>query len=110
MNNGDVSLIEKISNFVESIRLDNSRAKTPSSTRKHTSRSRSPIRSMDTRWVERKRSRSPRARTSKQHQPDTDRVADQLLVQAEKLKARIEAPKGNFSDFLMPYDYEKLKS
>ena len=41
-------------------------------------------------------------------------VTDQLLLQAEKFKARVEAPKGNYNDnyndMLMPYDYEKLKS
>ena len=37
-------------------------------------------------------------------------MMDQLLVQAEKFKAKIEAPKGNFTDMLMPYGYEKLKS
>ena len=41
-------------------------------------------------------------------------VADQLLVQAECFKSRVEALKGNhtqkFTDFLLPYDYEKLRS
>ena len=35
-------------------------------------------------------------------------------MQAECFKARVEAPKGNhpqkFTDFLLPYDYEKLRS
>ena len=40
-----------------------------------------------------------------------DRVSDQMLIQAEKFRARTEAPKGkNFSDVIMPYDYEKLRS
>ena len=43
------------------------------------------------------------------------KTTDQLLVQAEHFKARIEAPKGNqlshdFHDLLLPYDYEKLRS
>ena len=39
-------------------------------------------------------------------------VADQLLLQAEKFKARVEAPKGSqsFPDMLLPYDYEQLRS
>ena len=37
-------------------------------------------------------------------------VTDHLLLQAEKFKARVEAPKGNYSDLLMRYDYEKLRS
>ena len=41
---------------------------------------------------------------------NNDQVADQLLVQAEKFKARVEAPKGNFSDMLIPYDYDGLRS
>ena len=37
-------------------------------------------------------------------------IADQLLLQAEKFKERIEAPKGkSFHELLMPYDYEKLR-
>ena len=42
-----------------------------------------------------------------------NRVVDQLVMQAEKFRARVEAPKGNFanySDMLLPYDYEKIKS
>ena len=43
-----------------------------------------------------------------------ENVADQLIVQAECFKAKVEAPKGNFntsySDMLMPYDYEKLRT
>ena len=43
-------------------------------------------------------------------QPEPDRMADQLIMQAEKFKARIEAPKGKISDMLMPYDYDKLRT
>ena len=42
-----------------------------------------------------------------------DRTADHLLLQAEKFKARVEAPKGNyqkFSDMLLPYDYDELRA
>ena len=42
---------------------------------------------------------------------DPNNIADQLLMQAEKFRAKVEAPKGkNFTEFLMPYDYEKLRS
>ena len=38
-------------------------------------------------------------------------MTDQLLVQAERFKARVEAPKGNdYNQLIMPYDYEKLRS
>ena len=44
--------------------------------------------------------------------PHPDRVADQLIVQAEKFKVKIEVPKGrsNYSDMLMPYDYDKHRN
>ena len=88
INNEEVSLMEKISNFVESIRLD---------TRKQPRQ-------------------SPAAANGARRRDNTDNqepdwVVDQLLVQAEKFKAKIEAPKGNdFQSMLMPYDYEKLRS
>ena len=39
-------------------------------------------------------------------------IADQMLVQAEKFKAKLEAWKGigTFNNLLMPYDYEQLCS
>ena len=40
---------------------------------------------------------------------DPNRITDQLLVQAERFKAKVEAPKG-MSELLMPYDYDKLRS
>ena len=42
-----------------------------------------------------------------------DGIADQLLVQAERFRTRVEAPEGNvhkFSEMLLPYDYEKLRT
>ena len=42
--------------------------------------------------------------------PDGKQVADQLLVQAEKFKARVEAPKGNYQNLIMPYDYDQLRA
>ena len=122
LNNEDISLIEKISNFVESIRLDsrkemNSRRdstpnrsacggdiryveqvdKTQQSPLPHCSSSMSPS------WAEASRL------TSKRDDRDNsqNRATEQLLLQAEKFKARVEAPKGNYSNYsslLMPYD------
>ena len=60
----------------------------------------------DVRNVERMCGRSPGVNDDLQ----PNKVANQLLVQAGKFRARIEAPKGNYSNLLMPYDYEKLKS
>ena len=72
----------------------------------------------DSRRVE-KKNRLPRPNMPNLHQSmDSDdepekqlgRISDQLLVQAEKFRARVEAPKGNFNQFLMPYDYEQLRT
>ena len=49
---------------------------------------------------------------------DPGRITDQLLIQAERFKGKVEAPKGmvnniignTYSDMLMPYDYDKLRS
>ena len=147
-SNEDVSLIEKISNFVESIRLDGrsehhqsdrkekdvDRTEPSTSRTKHgndTSTScmkdssyRTPLQSpsvrQDTRHFEYSDQRmcsSERERRKPDDRNNNDDVTDQLIVQAEHFKARVEAPKGNnfgrdysFSDMLMPYDYEKLRS
>ena len=51
------------------------------------------------------RSLTPVSRT------DNDEITNQLLVQVEKLKTKVAAPKGNdFSNMLLPYDYEKLRN
>ena len=41
-----------------------------------------------------------------------ERATDQLLLQAEKFKARVEAPKGmnTCNGMIMPYDYDKLRT
>ena len=128
-NYDDISIIEKISNFVESIRLDG-RNQQVTATSRYTSPS-------DTRRVEKKSgnlskpgsaarnsnigmnastvSDQPQPRTSSQthESPQNDRAAEQLLLQAKKFKARVEAPRGNsntttnFHSLLMPYDYDK---
>ena len=92
----DTAIIDKISNFVESIQLNkssNSKATTTKSSAAGSS-------TLTTNGVER----------SDGDNPNT--VADQLLIQSEKFRARVEAPKGKnpYFNMLMPYDYEKLRS
>ena len=120
VSNEDVSLIEKISNFVESIRLDGKR----DNGRTSTSRQDSPMRSNSRPHSANRsgpssmakdrnqRSNHPSPGVSYQQQEDPDRVVDQLLLQAEKFKAKVEALKGkyNFQEMLLPYDYDKLRS
>ena len=89
----EISVVDKISNFIEGIRLGNNRRSSEAG---------------DTRQVEHgEHSRSWNKRT-----PDkaADRLSDQLVLQAEKFKAKIEAPKGNYTEMLMPYDYDKLQT
>ena len=136
----DITLIDKISNFVESIRLDNNRTSDQNSARSQHNRrqagdvshrtplSRSPMLN-DVRRVEHARpstsgpnngrylsnNKSPGASGGTEYDSpsnarDPDRVADQLVVQAEKFKAKIEAPKGNFANFLMTYDHDQMRS
>ena len=108
-SNEDVSLMEKISNFVESIRLDHHRK---DNRKDRMSGQGMQSTSADTRWIERRRDRSTTDDSVDSHQSGPECITDQLLVQAEKFKAKVEAPKGNhnFNDILMPYDYEKLCS
>ena len=114
MNNDDVTLIEKISNFEKSICLDNNRTKLPNG-----SLSIPESEDRDVCRVEHKNGRTSGqmnhlfSREKEQSRAEPDLVADQLLMQAEKFKARVEAPKGdfvNYSDIIMPYDYDKLRS
>ena len=108
MNNGDVSLIEKISNFVESIRLDCKQD------RNHCDRSKDYRSPSDQRSEHQQSNDDQRSviRRDRSPAPAAERVTDQLLVQAEKFRAKVEAPKGtkNFGDLLLPYDYEQLRS
>ena len=139
----DIALIEKISNFVESIRLDSNKAAT--------SRTQTPV--GDVRRIEHATTGSSGNRDHHRHElaypstskqgggdherggdrdhvqerqsrerdrelVDPGRITDQLLVQAERFKGKVEAPKGmvnniignTYSDMLMPYDYDKLWS
>ena len=50
------------------------------------------------------------ARHGRESTPDPERITDQLLLQVEKFKAKVEAPKGKFTDLLLPYDYDRLRS
>ena len=129
--NKEESIIDKISNFVEGIRIDSRKGRSHDKARselrrdEHDQDSFTPQRRI---VRSRSRSRSPGYRRkdkgttatvstsvqqgrNNEEDYDPGQVADQLLVQVEKFKAKIEAPKGNnFHDLLMPYDYEKLKS
>ena len=113
--NDESNIIDKISNFVESIRLDSRGSRRID--RDHDNGV--PLQgSSDTRCIEsrdcdqeqpnRDRSRGQHSQACNDSSPD--RIADQLLVQAERFRAKVEAPKGNYSDMIMPYDYEKLRS
>ena len=129
MSNEEVTLIDKISNFVESIRLDckssdwngnntgrNDRLKQTSvdEVRRQGSRDvrqdnysnySTPVQQTSRRVVHRESSTSPSV------VPKHSKMTDQALLQTEKFKARVEAPKGNYSfNDIMPYDYEKLRS
>ena len=123
--NVDDNILDKISNFVENIRLDNRRNSTipvslPASDSRrveHVDRHGNLVTPrMDRLTADEVASRHgvSTASNTPLPSPNPERVTEQLLVQAEKFKAQIEAPKGNinrnFSDLLMPYDYEKLKS
>ena len=108
----EVNLIDKISNFVEGVRLDSNK-----SARDRTQMKQSQVKSGgDTRKIKRSdRSTDYLATPRCSHEPDdneqSSQLTDQLLMQAEKFKARVEAPKGMpFSQMLMPYDYEQLRS
>ena len=134
VSNEDISLIEKISNFVESIRLDGKYGHGKSGSGRsdqlqRQSRQESPhqqcahdVRTMiQSRDVcqsgsgDRSRANSSNRREARNNNESADEITDQLLVQAEKFHARVEAPKGNsqvnqFNSLLMPYDYEQLRS
>ena len=119
--NVETSMIDKISRFVDNIRI--------TSERNNTGRQRSPVRappgSGDVRVIEENNGPSTSSSASRRtgtgqsgpndgFEADTDQTTDQLLLQAEKFRARVEAPKGKSlsrnQSLLMPYDYERLKS
>ena len=90
-----VSDIEKISNFVESIRIDNStnsgrhsnkqKMRTPEFSKKVPDRTPS---------TSAARSKQIHDAHQKEDEQDAERDADQLILQAENFKARVEAPRG----------------
>ena len=101
----DVSAIDRISNFVENMHLESAKSgKAMDAIVAHYSSdsraSQTPATGGDRRCVEHQ----------KQDEPHSSKIADQLLIQAERFKARVEAPKGNHLSLIMPYDYEQLKS
>ena len=122
----ETNVIDKISNFIEGICLDQR------SEERSRNRTSTPISSRDYRRVERSDDRCDRSTSQNFSSPSpgeghrnrngqnkespkgqrANAVADQLLLQSEKFRARVEAPKGNynFADFLMPYDYEQLRT
>ena len=119
----DNNAIDKISNFVESIRIDGSAP----------NRRNEGVNDRDSRQnsirISSKRSEIPHAAgrtppsskrapfhdaTQKEVDSDpeleTEKATEHLLLQAEKFKARVEAPKGMVKSMLMPYDYDRLRS
>ena len=112
----DSDLIDKISDFVESMCLDAKKKNFEASLRGDTRR----ILYTNNRHepggsgAAPSSSRKQESATFNPDMIDTESASDHLLVQAEKFKAQIEAPKGNqnyhdYTDMLMPYDYEKLR-
>ena len=126
VNSEDIALIDKISNFVESIKLDSRRdhlhmdnrsaSQMAPPGRYHVSPStlhkqRSPFNRNsgdDVRRVEPCSTGRTKEDNTTARSPGG--VADHLVVQAKKFKARVEVPKGNFSQMLLPYDYDKLRT
>ena len=107
ISNSDASLIEKISNFVESITLEDKRH----GAGHHDNSPSTPAR--DVRQVERGESSGTQRSFHQIQDNQPDKRAEDLIIQSEKFKAKVQAPKGNYSNYqnmLMPYDYEKLRS
>ena len=111
--NEEASIIEKISNFVENIRLDSGRGKSTKTTSRDLSELSTSISGKVT-PVTGGQSRGDMCRIVSDEEPncstDAGHVTDQLLIQAEKFKAKVEAPKCNFHNMIMPYDYDQLRS
>ena len=127
----DINAIEKISNFVESIRLDGALT---GNRRDTTSLTKSDVRSEgrgnnsaatrieNTPESSRRRSIHDAHQNERSEQQikdpekESEEETNRLLLQAEKFRARVEAPRGmvnnvnSVSSMLMPYDYERVKS
>ena len=128
----DNNVIEKISNFVDSIRIDSGHGKSIEQNRNKIFRTAtnfnnaspgSKQRNADDDNYEHRHGDDNQSRSRSEVDREVDaqnseRSTDQLLLQAEKFMARVEAPKGkhpyistnNSTSLLMPYDYEKLRS
>ena len=105
------TIIDKISNFVEGIRLEERRRSIITPPNVNANQVEPGTSGTSSRTVKLKDTRKVEHRNREEcDKEDPDRITDQLLVQAEKFKARIEAPKGNYNQLLMPYDYERLRS
>ena len=135
-NNCDDIAIQNISNFVDNMRIENrnDRNGRDGSDRAHSSHQsgydkqrdvagtsvvfnprfddsnkRIAQHQQDTRRVEQRQNNS--SQEGNLSSPErSERTTDQLLLQAEKFKARVEAPKGMCKGLLMPYDYEQLRT
>ena len=121
--NHDNNAIEKISNFVESIRIDGSAKQNKGHGKPYTpdradraaastsQKGQSRPGNGEVNMITPASSSSRRViHDATQEENSAEKTADQLLLQAEKFKARVEAPKGIVNSMLMPYDYDKLKT
>ena len=108
--NGETNAIEKISTFVDNMRITQHSGDARSTSRNRSAEERFPNNNLqDTR---RSTTATYDRDSGSSKQPasvDSEKTTDQLLVQAEKFKARVEAPEGR-SNLIMPYDYEELRS
>ena len=126
ISSNDVTLIKKISNFVESIRLDEGKGGQYNQITPTTSRDNCDIRRILHRDASQDKSTSGEMNRrdsqssgqihsshdrSRVNEVDHDHTSDQLLIETEKFRAKVEAPKGinSYNDMIMPYDYQKLK-
>ena len=131
LENG-INAIEKISNFVESIRIDGNSGRSDDRDKRRTDdRLNSKRRLTETPSTSGRQHPAKQsfhdAHQKEQNEEDAERTADHLILQAEKFKARVEAPKGmndlngvramngmlnerGKTNMLMPYDYEQLRT
>ena len=123
----DQNVIEKISHFVDSVRISSGGASRDTTSKDRRSDKNSTNHDEPEHVSKKHRNfghdveigECSTARTDRSDETDMDtddrrtqHTTDQLLLQAEKFKARVEAPKGmnSNSSLLMPYDYDKLRS
>ena len=107
-DNQDV-MIENISNIVYNIRISVDQASTSGQTKSTRPNRDEPAPSTSAS----RKSGGTNSGYNTDSANSTERCTDQLLLQAEKFKARVEAPKGRntmINSLLMPYDYEQLRT